>query len=268
MGEVTLENIKALLQAQSEELKVSFKSSFDAVNIHLHKHSKKIHQLENRCVQLERKIRKNNIVIFGLKVNQESLAEDTIQQLNNLLDLRLNIGDINNVYRVSKNLKSPILVEFLTYHKKLEVYKNKDKLRSLKEVNVGIANDLCLEDRRDQKILRKTLRLCREKSIPARIKGNKIEIDGKWYSPQELEEADSSGSDGESEEMEDQPSLSEAIPKKATKTVRRGKGKKGVGVGVKHLRGYLKKKRKVQTPSPTISERITRNYKKTKTGED
>ena len=81
--------------------------------------------LKNKVEYLENKARKNNIVIYGLKV-EENLQENTLCQLENLLNVKINQCDLNNIYRIGQQdniSERPILVEFLSFLKKQEVIK-------------------------------------------------------------------------------------------------------------------------------------------------
>lgn len=267
MGEVNLENIKILLQDQSEELKASIKDSLEAVSIQVHRNTKSIQKLENRFLLLERKIRRNNIVVFGLKVDESKVAEDTLQKLNSLLDLQLTINDINNIYKIGKSCNAPVVVEFVSFYKKLEIFRNKAKLKALKEVKVGIANDLCKHDRDNQKILRNKLKLCREKNIPARIKGYSLEIEGKLYSPRAMvgsdtsdSESEGSGNDSETEENIEKQNLVSEILIDRVKNIKESGGTTVEGVSGNHAG-----KRKVQsTLSPVTSGKRTRKKRRIK----
>ena len=55
-----------------------------------------------------------------------------------------------------------------------------------------IAEDLCLEDRQEIKILRDQLKHAREQNIEARIRGNKLIINGNTYNAQQLQQMNNS----------------------------------------------------------------------------
>ncbi|KAG5893234.1 hypothetical protein JTB14_013396 [Gonioctena quinquepunctata] len=73
-----------------------------------------------------------------------------------------------------------------------------------------VPNDLCKEDLEEQKILRKHLKESRTLNHQARIKGTKIEIDGKWYTSKELQEGELN-SEKEGKEESSDGSVEESV---------------------------------------------------------
>lgn len=257
MGDVTLESINNLLQEQTRILKDEFQTIIKKISIKEARNEKRIQILETRCAALERTIRRNNIIVFGLKPNQEKIFEYTLKELNNLFNLNIGIGEVNNIRKISRKPDSPVIVEFVNYQTKLRIFRDKEALRKLKIVNIAISNDYCLEDRLKQKTLRKHLKIAREKGIPAKIRGFVIEIDGKIYKPEDLEGTDtdsendsSQGSDLEVDvEADGEPSGSEH--KRETKIVAEDRD-----------RTTDEKKRKKESPSPTTKTKKARRLRK------
>lgn len=202
MSDLTVEKIEQLLltanKRQTEELRQDLKCVIEDVTHKLKKTEEKLLKLENRSIFLERKIRKNNIVIFGIEV-RENLLDNTLAKVNELLGTNLVKPDINNIYTLGKKPGSPVIIEFISFLKKAEIFQNREKLRGLKGTNISIANDLCEEDRRNEKILRKHLKEAIQKNIPAKLKGYKLEIDGKLYSVSDLEDVGSDSQQGSDE---------------------------------------------------------------------
>lgn len=188
---------------QTAELRKDIKSCEENLTSQLKKNISKVKKLENRCLYLERKVRKNNIVIFGTDFENDNLVQLTISKLNELLGLQLTTDDINNIYKIGQSPKPPVVVEFISYLKKTQVFKYPERLRALKGTNISITNDLCEKDRDDQKILRHHLKLARSKKQEAKIKGNRLEIDKKLYTAEELmsdcDQLDASDSESEQE---------------------------------------------------------------------
>lgn len=175
-------------QVQSNQLKKDIKNDLQTTVDAL---SKKIDEtviqnvyLQKKCLYLERKLRKNNIIIFGLDPQKETLIADTINTLNRLLNLNISKSDINNIYIVGTSEKPPVIVEFLSFLTKTDIFKNITKLRG---TGVSITNDLSVEDRNEQKVLYSHLKLAREQKLQARISGNKLIIDNNPYTVEQLQ---------------------------------------------------------------------------------
>nr|CAH7717723.1 unnamed protein product [Callosobruchus chinensis] len=184
----TTELLKLIQQAntvQTKELKEELSSSIQAITATVSETSDKICRLENRVELLDQKLRRNNIVIFGLQIkNQDNLLEETLAELKRLLNFELTSGDINNIYLVDKNKeKSPIILEFISLLKKQLLFK---LLHKLKSTGVSIANDLSYEGRKIQKELVRHLKQARQQNLPARIKGTRLEVSNRLYTIEEL----------------------------------------------------------------------------------
>lgn len=245
MGELTLSNIEQLLAKQTRQINENINNNLEV----LQEHNNKIQKLEQRCLYLERKLRKNNIVIFGLKIDGDDLVNQTITRINELFDLHVTTSDFNNIYKIGKGTDRPIVVEFVSFLKKKEIFSKPEKLRALKGTDISVSNDLCQEDRRDQKILRGHLKTAREKGQQARLVGNKLEVDKKLYAIRDLKE--DSASEYESEET---PSDADHEPQSGTSTADVARRAVCVKDG--------KAKRKASTPSPTITVVSGRRRKK------
>lgn len=263
MDTISISDIKTLLNEQTKDIKKDIKRNFKHIESKIYKNSKKITELEKRCLYLERKIRKNNIIIFGLNISDENLVTNTILKLNTYLESNITENDINNIYKLNKNEKSPIIVEFIRYLRKAEIFKNIEKLKALKEHNISISNDLCMIDRQNQKILREHYKCAKEKNLNTKIRGHKLIIEDKVYTAEELEKADEDTDEtsGETEEEEDQDidetetSVDEEVDEIKTKP-------QGSRLGKKDQEEKSKEKRKTQTTSP--SPATTRTKKNTR----
>ncbi|CAG9763442.1 unnamed protein product [Ceutorhynchus assimilis] len=248
---------KASLQTQNlkqtEKLTKQIHLSETNVTKLLKATEKKVQKLEEKNVQLERKVRRNNIILYGLKKQNgdRNLVKDSITKINELLSTNFKVSDINNIYRLGK---APVLIEFLSFLKKSEIFNNPDKLRGLKDTGCAISNDLCEEDRRELNILRKYLKRAKEENKSARIKGLKLEIENKTYTAKELEQLDSASDSSGSE-------LSETTGDE-TDTESGTEEQKKLSLDTKSSQPARenRKKRKKSNPSP----RSTRSNKKSK----
>lgn len=190
-----LNAIKEEGKANKEELKREIKEETQILLQKLEKNTSNIDKLtqqyialENRYINFERIIRKNNIIIFGLNVpTGTNLLHFTLNKLQHLLGVQLQETDINNVYQLKSDGTPPIKVEFVTFLKKDLIIKN---CRKLKGTKIFISQDLCPEDRKDQKVLNDHLKIARSKNYLAKIKGKKLEINGESYTIEQLRQTE------------------------------------------------------------------------------
>lgn len=143
--------------------------------------------LKNQCKNLFHRLRRNNIVVYGLKVNQENLVESTVSELRVLLQTEISVGEINNIRLLGRSGEvRPILVEFLSYITKLRVLSHTKHLKGKK---IFITHEMTREEIEDNKILRKHLKLSKQKGYKSYIKGNKLYIGDSVYTAEELRES-------------------------------------------------------------------------------
>lgn len=145
---------------------------------------KKIKHIDNRCKYLDRNSRKNNILIFGLQIPENSdLVKVTLEKIKELTDIDLSLNDINNLHTIRVGNKTVIKIIFVSYLKKELLLKNGYRLKG---TNISFAEDLCYEDRQERKFLRKHLQVARSKNYFAKIRGQKLVVNNEVYSIDQL----------------------------------------------------------------------------------
>lgn len=136
---------------------------------------------------LEKKSKRNNIIIFGIEENEnEDTINEAVTNINRKLNLSLEKTDINNGFRIGKKVENkirPIILELLRGHTKYTILNNCHKLKGQ---NISIARDLIKEELQEQKTLRNHLKEAKENKQTAKIVGNKLELNGKLYTINEL----------------------------------------------------------------------------------
>lgn len=105
-----------------------------------------IKTLKDKIELMENQKRKNNVIFFGMKEEQNN--ESPIESITKLLEKNMNIyikpQEINNAYRLGAkkdNKPRPILVTFTTNWRKQEILRNKKKL----DQEIYIKEDLSKE---------------------------------------------------------------------------------------------------------------------------
>lgn len=139
----------------------------------------------DQILHLQRELKKNNLIIFGLEEEEEEdLLSKIIDLFNTTLKLKVTESDINNVFRFGRKNKSrPILVKFITCYKKTAVLKQGSLLKT---TQISISNDLIKEDREKQKVLREHLKTARGAYPDAKIVKNQLLVNNKYYTVNEL----------------------------------------------------------------------------------
>lgn len=121
--------------------------------------------LEKRVHMLERKDRKNNIIIKGVNTDEIKGNDKTEDYIKESLGVDVSVRSVQQI----KN--SMLLVQLESWEEKMEVMGNKKKLKGSK---VYIENDLTKEERRIQAEIRKVAQEERKKGKKAVARYNKL----------------------------------------------------------------------------------------------
>lgn len=210
-------------------------------------------ELQTRVFLLEKKIRKNNIAIFGLKTNGDNslLLANTVSELNKLLNTTVTENSVSDIYRAGKSNKAPIILEFFSGQVKKHIISQvKQKSQKLKEAKITICQDRSKEERLVYRFLRDELDKARQQGKEAKIRGDKLYINGEMYEYCRLEAGkeshgddsvnavDRSDSDSDTEEQEELD---------ADGCAKEQEGEEGSQQATEQSRGT---KRRTLTPSP------------------
>lgn len=141
--------------------------------------------LKNRVLNCERKLKKFNLIFYGLQEEEEELTiiQNFLDLINDKLNIDCNFSDIRDIYRIGlketgKDRPRPMVVEFVNYKLKIEILTNAKKLKG---TGIFIANDYTSEDYEKHKILITHLKKARINNHHAVIKNNALIINGEKY---------------------------------------------------------------------------------------
>lgn len=143
-------------------------------------------ELNKKLIIVERKLKTNNIIIFGIEENILDLLSFVKKIIIETLEVKITDLEINNIYRIgqkSTNKLRPVKLELVTNLKKQEIFREVSKL---KNTGIVFSNDLLPQEREEQKVLRYHLKTAREKQYNAKIVKNKLVINGDTYSYEDL----------------------------------------------------------------------------------
>lgn len=136
MNDAAVKKIMDEIQKNKEELKNAIKASETRLLLTHENLKTKVHDLEkenfslrNKVEFLEKGSKENNIVIFGIDLDEEVSVEHVLQELNNRLEIDITYKDINNIYRLGKNKECPVETAFISYLTKKNVLQNAKKLK-------------------------------------------------------------------------------------------------------------------------------------------
>ncbi|KAK3714628.1 hypothetical protein QZH41_002630 [Actinostola sp. cb2023] len=135
IDELTRENIKLKAIATEQERKLKL-------------HKEEVQEFKNKLEELEvfqdemnQYQRKHNLEIHGIPEKEDEDLEVTIKDLGEVLDVEIEYSDIDIVHRLpSRQSIRPIIVKFLSYSDKKELYEARRKLKTFKNTDGGKLN--------------------------------------------------------------------------------------------------------------------------------
>lgn len=109
----------------------------------------------------------------------------------NVLEVHVDSESIGDIYQIGKT--KTVILELNSFKKKTELLKNGNKLKGS---GVFISPDLTREDRLLHKALYHHLKEARSRGKNPQIRGNKLIVDGRAYTLEELEVTRANGTEG------------------------------------------------------------------------
>ncbi|CAG9815039.1 unnamed protein product [Phaedon cochleariae] len=236
----TTEELKQAIRSTRNEILEELKSVKDE-NLALREENTK---LKERLINTERKIRKFNLVVYGVKEEQDEIGDinNFLNILDTHLDIKANFNDLRDFHRIGKakeNINRPVLVELLSYKLKTEIYA---KVKKLKGTGIFVSEDYSPEDYAIQKKLRIYLKKARENGQQAFMRNNLLIIEGSSYTVEDLEEQNYL--EGKVNEEEDKEVL-EVVENRNINT------KRNIGMDEKYKIGEKEKEKKITKESTT-----------------
>ena len=183
-----LNEIRAEIKKNNEEMKREiekirgeWKKKNEEMKIEMSGLKKRVTELERKDVMRERKERRNNIIVSGMKLSPEKRKTGALKQEVQRLLKQKQVAEVNieSAFHLSQDEKgnSRIVATLRTFEEKMAVMKGKSGLAGT-EIYVG--DDLTEQDRRMQKEVRDKAREERGKGKVVKTGFGRINIDGKW----------------------------------------------------------------------------------------
>lgn len=146
---------------------------------------KQIKNQEVKITNLEREVRRRNLVFKGVPEKERETIEETMnttikicESLGVKLNPAVDVDEVKRLGRPEADKQRPVLVKLTATNRKFEILK---KAKGLKGSNVWIDEDYSKEIQEERKLLIPILKEARSKGHKAQLKYNKLVIDDKVY---------------------------------------------------------------------------------------
>lgn len=172
----------------------------EALERKLNEQATKITSLEEK---LERDRKRNNIIVFNLNLpNKDDKDYDNaiISQLEQALNIDIPQREINYIKQIGKDPSGPTLISFTNWKMKRQILEGKYALKD--KSNIIIKEDLPANIREKRKKLSKYWQQFKNEGIKSLIKLDKLIINNKSYSLEDLEHEEANKKRQRSEELE------------------------------------------------------------------
>jgi hypothetical protein len=144
---------------------------------------KRMNMIEEKMEQREKKERKNNVIITGVKGITGNIERGVEEWLEREIGVKV---DVKKAFKINKD--KMMLAKIENWERKKNIMLNKSKLKERKGGRMYIDDDLTNEERKTQKKLREVAREERDRGKRVKIGYRKIQINGEWFIWDEREE--------------------------------------------------------------------------------
>lgn len=134
-----------------------------------------VRRLKSAMEEIEKKERRNNLVIRGLKKEKKSIKETAMEFLEKEFGAK---EGVKRMHAVGKEGKEVIIIEMKSWEQKEEIMREKKKLGSRR---IYIDHDMTEEEREVQRKLRERAKKEKADGRMVKVGYKKIEIQGKKY---------------------------------------------------------------------------------------
>lgn len=214
------------LRKKNDDLLEKVKSTDEKINWFLqkfHEQKDKIADLEKRVQKSEDIYRRKNLLLFHFpeKVNENiyTLEKEIDSIFREVLKIEVNLKDIDIVSRIGNNIgnKQPVLIRSLALRRKYEVLR---AAKNLKGTNLILSEDFPTSVREVRKKLYPYWKNARTENKKANMHYNKLKVDGKLWSLEDLQKKDAESSVCNSESEAGEESVSSGLENLSDGTLR------------------------------------------------
>lgn len=139
---------------------------------------KELRETNIRLEQLEREKRRNNVVITGLTIANSNTTE-LKQEMEKFIQQKLEMSvPVQTAYKIGPKM---CIIKLQSFEDKIQLMKNKMKLRNMRGDRIFINNDLSRKEREIDKQIRKRAEAEKNQGKTVKIGYQKLTIEGKEW---------------------------------------------------------------------------------------
>uniref|UniRef100_T1HB53 Endonuclease-reverse transcriptase n=1 Tax=Rhodnius prolixus TaxID=13249 RepID=T1HB53_RHOPR len=223
---VLINQLRTELSQKNDDLIEKVKSTDKKINLLLQKsreQSDKITELEGRIKQSEDAYKRKNLLLFNFPEKDNEKIYDLEKEIESIfrdvLKTEVNLKDIDAIRRVGINKRNnrPVLIRFLALRCKYEVLRS---AKNLKGTSLVLTEDFPLSVRETRKKLYPFWKEARSENKKAFMYYDKLKIDGRFWSLDQLQKKGDASSLSPSESEREDDSVSTGLDNVSDGTLR------------------------------------------------
>ncbi|KAL3284515.1 hypothetical protein HHI36_018673 [Cryptolaemus montrouzieri] len=123
------EELETSIGAKLNQIESDISEKFKAYENRVNELEAQDEQLRYEIECLDKKQRKNNLIIHGVQLNGESSGDEIVNIIKNEVQVNICSEDIKDSFKLGNRDKGTILVELASFKQKSEIIKNSFKLK-------------------------------------------------------------------------------------------------------------------------------------------
>ncbi|XP_044760480.1 uncharacterized protein LOC123317918 [Coccinella septempunctata] len=159
------------------------KEEINSYKIKVHRLEEENKNLKEKIQQMDKRSRRNNLIIYGIKSEGNNVEEETKKLLEDKLEINCPEEIIRDIYKLGKGELSPILLQ--AYNQK-SIHRILNSAHKLKNSGVNLAPDYTPEEREARRTLVKRMREEKERGNQSYIRGNALIINNQKHTLEEI----------------------------------------------------------------------------------
>lgn len=158
-----------------KEMEDNMQGEIEQLNVEVKMTQQRMESVEDRLEKYDKDNKKKNIVIRGLKI-EETESNEIKENIESFIKKNIQVNArVVSVHKIGEEMW---VAQMNSFENKIEVMKNKKKLRGYKKAKVYVDSDLTVNERETQKKIIDIAKMERQKGRKVRIGYNRINIDG------------------------------------------------------------------------------------------
>ncbi|CAG9814658.1 unnamed protein product [Phaedon cochleariae] len=173
------------IKNEIKQLRSEFSHEVENINEKINSLQLESDKLKSKVCNLEKKSKKYNLVVYGIKETEPNPIKQVLEIINNTIEVNCDIKDLRDTYRVGRLKEGsirPIICEVVNYQLKQEILiQSKTHWSVLKQRQIYFSHDYPEDEYKKRKFMNERRKEALARNTPAFFRKNVLVINGKDY---------------------------------------------------------------------------------------